>query len=75
MKHFAEFFLNWKILHLLPSLRGGVYRAGRAGLESIRMVGMGMGNHNRIRLKVRNSSKPILAAVDHDLSPSMENHR
>ncbi len=74
-EHVAKFFLNRKVLHHFPGLRGSVHRAGRAGFQAKGMVGMGMCDRDRMGPEIRNPANPTLTAIDHDFAASMGNHR
>ena len=75
LNHPTEFFLNRKLLYLFPGFRRGVDRAGRAKFKPKGVIRMGMCNHNRVRLEIRNLSNLAFAAVDYDPFSAMGNHR
>ena len=59
----------------LPGLGAGVDRTGGAGAQAVGVIGMGMGQHDRVWRQLGAAAEPVRAAVDHDPSAAVVDHR
>ena len=58
----------------LPSFAACINRAGRSFQNAPRMIGVRMGDQDRVGVEFRQTSAPILPAIDHHSSAAARNH-